>query len=345
MLSALRRVAIAPLRRLPTPSMALAVPSRPLAPLAMTARHASAARMLQATSPGATPDAGLKSYNPKTPSLRHRVIIDKSGLWPGPPLKSLSSRLQSHAGRGRTGQITIRGRRAPKHRRIYRTIDFKRSRTDPATVERFEYDPNRSAFIALLRYQSDDTPSYILAPQGLRVGDVVQCGDEAPFSPGNAMVLEHIPDGTRVHNVELRHRCGGEMIRAAGTSAKLQSKDERYALLKLQSGELRKVPLNCMATIGEVSNPNWHNRVLGKAGASNWVGRRPKVRGVAMNPVDHPMGGGEGKSSGGRPSSSPWGWYTKGIRTRNKKKHSRLLIVQRRNAEKLGLSTINTGGW
>ena len=173
----------------------------------------------------------------------------------------------------------------------------------------------------------------------------MRCGEGAPFSPGNAMPLQFMPDGTIVHNIEIRPGWGGKMMRAAGTSAKLQSKDEKYALLKLQSGELRKGLLDCRATVGVVSNERHMLRVLGKAGASAWEGRRPKVRGVAMNPVDHPMGGGEGKTSGGRPSCSPWGWYTKGLRTRNRKQFSSRLIVKRRNHEKLRLSVKNTGGW
>ena len=287
------------------------------------------------------PPGGLKSFKPTSPGIRHRVIINKKGLWPGRSVPKLTKRLRQWSGRSSvTGRITIRGRETRSHKRKYRIIDFHRKRTDAAVVDRFEYDPNRSAWIALLRYQEDDALAYILAPQDLNVGDTVRCGEGAPFSPGNAMPLQFMPDGTIVHNIEIRPGWGGKMMRAAGTSAKLQSKDEKYALLKLQSGEIRKVLLTCTATIGEVSNPNWQHRVLGKAGASRWIGRRPKVRGVAMNAVDHPMGGGEGKSSGGRPSVSPWGWYTKGLRTRNKKQHSSKLIMRRRNHEKLGLRAI-----
>jgi len=305
-----------------------------------------AARAARATAIGARPDAPLKGYKPKTPSLRHRVVVDKRGLWPGGPVESLISRVNCKAGRGPGGWITIRGRCAPKHRRMYRRIDFKRWREDPAVVQRFEYDPNRSAFIALIQYQSDNALSYILAPHSLRVGDVVQCGEEAPFSPGNALPLSVIPDGTLVHNIELYPKRGGALIRAAGSSAKLISKEPNYAVLRMQSGELRRILIGCKATIGEVSNPNHQHRVLGKAGASRWIGRRPKVRGVAMNAVDHPMGGGEGKSSGrGSGSYSPWGWYTKGIRTRKTGQHSSKLIIKRRNAEKLGLATVNRGSW
>ena len=212
-------------------------------------------------------------------------------------------------------------------------------------MQRFEYDPNRSTFLALLRYESDGAHSYILAPRDLAVGSVVRCGPEAPFAPGNAMPLSRIPDGAEIHNLELRVGQGGVLVRSAGSAARLMSKDDAYAIVRLPSSEIRKVPVACVATIGVLSNDQWRNRVLGKAGASRWVGRRPKVRGVAMNPVDHPMGGGEGKTSGGRPSSSPWGWYTKGLRTRNTKKFSSKLIMRRRNHEKLGLATVNRGSW
>jgi len=294
---------------------------------------------------GNLPLAALKKYTPMNASLRHRVVIDKSHLWPGRPESELTTRINSHAGRNHHGVITIRGRSAPKHRRLYRKIDFERTRTDSAVVQRFEYDPNRSTFIALIKYESDGALSYILAPRDLAVGATVASGDEAAFAPGNAMMLGSIPDGAELHNIELRARGGGAIVRSAGGAARLISKDERYALLKLPSSEIRKVPVNCMATIGVLSNDQWRNRRLGKAGASAWAGRRPKVRGVAMNPVDHPMGGGEGKSSGGRVSCSPWGWYTKGLRTRNRKQFSSKLIMRRRNHEKLGLASVNTGGW
>jgi len=302
--------------------------------------------MDRATAIGATPDAGLRKYKPTHNGLRHRVIVDTRGLWPGRPVKALTERLTMHAGRSSiTGHITVRGRCAPKHRRMYRVIDFKRTREDPAVVKRFEYDPNRSSFIALIEYESDGAAAYILAPQGLKVGDTVQSGEEVPFAPGNAMPLSVIPDGTLVHNVELVRGRGGKMVRSAGTAAKLQSKEAKYAILKMSSNELRKVKIDCLATIGQVSNPNHRKVVLGKAGASRWIGRRPKVRGVAMNAVDHPMGGGEGRSSGGGVSRSPWGWYTKGIRTRKPMQPSSKLIIRRRNHDKLGLSNINRGSW
>lgn len=303
-------------------------------------------RKIRSTTPGTLPIAPIKKYKPTSNGMRHRAITDKSiNLWPCRPESSLTVRLNMKAGRNNTGQITIRGRKAPKHRRQYRKIDFRRQRTDPATVLRFEYDPNRSAFIALIQYNSDATKSYILAPQDLPVGATVQCGPGAAFSPGNAFELKDIPDGAIIHNIELIPGRGGQMVRAAGTSAKLQSRDDRYVTIKLTSGEIRKVLLRCKATIGALSNPLHGVQVLGKAGASFWIGRRPKVRGVAMNPVDHPMGGGEGKSSGGRPSCSPWGWYTKGLRTRNTKKSSSKLILRRRNHDKLQLATINRGSW
>jgi len=283
-------------------------------------------------------DAPMFKYKPTSPGRRHRLIVNKKGLWKGRPHQKLTFRIKSHAGRNHTGQITVRGRSAPHHRRLYRLVDFKRQRKDPAVVERFEYDPNRSGFIALIRYVSDGAPSYVLAPDGLEEGKVLQCGEGAPFEVGNAMPLALIPDGFDIHNIELTPGCGAKLVRAAGTSARLISKEERYVVLKLTSGEVRKVLSKCTATIGTVSNFRHRQRVLGKAGASRWIGRRPKVRGVAMNPVDHPMGGGEGRGSGGRPSCSPWGWYTKGIRTRNKKQHSSKLILRRRNHEKLGLS-------
>ncbi len=299
------------------------------------------------TAPGNLPMGDIIGYTPVTPSLRHRRIVDKSHLWPGKSVPSLTHRIKSHAGRNNSGTITTRGRRAPKHRRLYRVIDFRRRRTDPAVVQRFEYDPNRSAFIALIKYESDGELSYILAPRDLAVGHTIRCGDDAAYAPGNAMPLSRIPDGTEVHNVELHRGRGGVLVRSAGTCATLQSKDEVFATLKMPSGELRKVRASCSATIGALSNDQWRNVVLGKAGASNWVGRGPKVRGVAMNPVDHPMGGGEGKSSGGRVSCSPWGWYTKGLRTRRMGKFSvqksSKLIIRRRNAEKLGLPTKNAG--
>lgn len=296
-------------------------------------------------SPGNKPHALLNDYNPTSPGRRHRVVVDRSHLWPGRPVKTLTKRVNEKAGRNVSGKITIRGRRARKHRLLYRFVDFHRTRTDPAVVRRFEYDPNRSTFIALIQYEHDSELSYILAPRDLAVGETVQCGDEAPFAPGNAMPLALIPEGTLLHNIEMRPGSGGKLVRSAGSCATLMSKDEQFALLKMPSSEIRKIPKACFATIGQLSNDQHKNRNLGKAGASFWIGRRPKVRGVAMNACDHPMGGGEGKSSGGKPSRSPWGWYTKGIRTRKTGQYSSKLIVRRRNHDKLKLSNVNRGSW
>ena len=290
-------------------------------------------------------DAPMFKYKPTSPGRRHRLIVNKKGLWKGRPHQKLTFRIKSHAGRNNTGQITIRGRSAPHHRRLYRLVDFMRQRKDPAVVERFEYDPNRSTFIALIQYTADRQLSYILAPRDLAVGSTVTCGEEAPFAPGNAMPLAVMPEGALVHNIEMRPGSGGKLVRGAGTCATLMSKEENFVLLKMPSSEIRKIPKKCTATIGQLSNDQHKNRQLGKAGASAWIGRRSKTRGVAMNAVDHPMGGGEGKSSGGRPSSSPWGWYTKGLRTRKTNQYSSKMIMRRRNHEKLGLATTNKGGW
>ena len=295
--------------------------------------------------PGNMPHALLKTYKPTSPGRRHRIVVDRSHIWPGRPVRRLTRAIKQHAGHNHHGRITVRGRTARKHRLLYRAVDFHRTRTDPAIVRRFEYDPNRSTFIALIQYERDQELSYILAPRDLAVGATVRCGDEAPFAPGNAMPLAAIPEGALVHNVELRPGAGGRLVRSAGACATLMSKDEQFALLKMPSSEIRKIPKACTATIGQLSNDQHKNRQLGKAGAARWIGRRPITRGVARNAVDHPMGGGEGKSSGGRPSASPWGWYTKGLRTRRTGQYSSKLIVRRRNHDKLGLATINRGGW
>ena len=313
-------------------------------------RRPKSISQILSVSPGNMPHAELKRYKPTSPGRRHRIVIDRSHIWPGRPVRELTKRVNEKAGR-RHGTITVRGRQGRKHRLLYRAVDFHRTRTDPAVVRRFEYDPNRSTFIALIQYESDNALSYILAPRDLAVGATVECGEEAPFAPGNAMALANIPDGALVHNIEMRKGKGGKLVRSAGNAATLMSKDANYALLKMPSSEIRKIEKNCTATIGQLSNDQHKNTQLGKAGASRWIGRRPKVRGVAMNPVDHPMGGGEGKSSGGHPSTSPWGWFTKGIRTRKTGQHSSKLIVRRRNHDKLGLATLNNrrkearGGW
>ena len=238
--------------------------------------------MEAATSVGATPDAPIRGYKPTSPGRRHRKVVDKRGLWPGRPVKKLTCRIQMRGGRSRsTGKITVWGRSASKHKRIYRKVDFHRKRDDAAIVKRFEYDPNRSAFIALIEYDSDKALSYILAPQGLKVGDTVQANDDAPFAPGNAMPLEFIPDGTLVHNIEMIRGMGGKMARSAGTGAKVQSKDGNLVILKMQSGEVRKVKSNCLASIGQVRAPHKTAPGHGVSSASKSDGlcwdRRPLV--------------------------------------------------------------------
>ena len=275
----------------------------------------------------------LKNYNPRTPSQRQLVQVDRSDLHKGKPVKSLTEGLTKKGGRNNTGRITAR-RRGGGHKRLYRVIDFKRRKFDvEATVERLEYDPNRTAFIALIRY-SDGELAYILAPQRLQPGDKVIAGDRVDVKPGNAMPLNSIPVGTIVHNVELKPLKGGQIARSAGTYVQLVGRDQGHAQLKLASGELRLVRGECMATIGAVSNPDQSNINLGKAGRKRWLGKRPSVRGVAMNPVDHPHGGGEGRTSGGRHPVTPWGKSTKGKRTRAPKKPSNRLIIRRRRSKK-----------
>ena len=270
----------------------------------------------------------LKTFKPTTPSQRQLVIVDRSELWKGKPVKELTEGLRSHGGRNNTGRITMR-HRGGGHKQRYRLVDFKRTKGDvPATVERLEYDPNRTAFIALVRYQ-DGELSYILAPQRLKAGDSVISGDKVDVKPGNAMPLKNIPVGTIVHNVELRPGKGGQLARAGGTYVQLVGRDSGYALLRLASGEVRMVRGECMASIGAVSNADHQNIVIAKAGRSRWLGRRPSVRGVAMNPIDHPHGGGEGRSSGGRHPVTPWGKPTKGKKTRHNKSTDRLIVRRR----------------
>ena len=274
----------------------------------------------------------LKSFNPTTPGRRGLVLVDRSGLWKGKPERSLTEGLKSMGGRNNHGRITAR-RRGGGHKRRYRIIDFKRLKYDmEATVERLEYDPNRTAFIALVKY-SDGDLSYILAPQRLRTGDKVISGKAVDIKPGNAMPMQSIPVGTIIHNIEMKVGKGGQIARSAGTYAQIIGKDQGYAQLRLSSGELRLVRAECMATIGAVSNPDQQNIKLGKAGRKRWLGKRPQVRGVAMNPIDHPHGGGEGRTSGGRHPVTPWGKPTKGKRTRSNKKTDRL-IMRRRHAKK-----------
>jgi len=270
----------------------------------------------------------LKTYNPTTPSQRHLVLVDRSELWKGKPVKALTEGLKQKGGRNNTGRTTMRWR-GGGHKRRYRLVDFKRRKDDqPATVERLEYDPNRTAFIALIRYP-DGVQSYILAPQRLRPGDTVVSGDRVDVKPGNSMPLRNMPPGTIVHNVEMKPGKGGQLARSAGTYVQLIGRDQGYALLRMSSGELRMVRHECRATIGAVSNPDHQNIVIGKAGRNRWLGRRPSVRGVAMNPIDHPHGGGEGKSSGGRHPVTPWGKPTKGKKTRANKSTDRLIVRRR----------------
>ncbi len=275
----------------------------------------------------------LKNFNPITPGMRQLVLVDRSALYKGKPVKSLTEGLTKKGGRNNTGRITAR-RRGGGHKRRYRVIDFKRQKFDmPATVERIEYDPNRTAYIALVKY-SDGELAYILAPQRLNTGDSVVAGSRVDVKPGNAMPLNNIPVGTIIHNVEMKPGKGGQIARSAGTYVQLVGRDQGYAQLKLSSGELRMVRGECMATIGAVSNPDQSNINLGKAGRKRWIGKRPAVRGVAMNPVDHPHGGGEGRTSGGRHPVTPWGKPTKGKRTRAPKKPSNKLIIRRRRSKK-----------
>ena len=270
----------------------------------------------------------LKSYKPYTPSMRQLVIVDRSGLWKGKPVKALTKGKSNTGGRNNHGHITS-AHMGGGHKRRLRLVDFKRRKFDmPATVERLEYDPNRSAFIALIKY-ADGELSYILAPQRLKAGDQVVSGEKVDIKPGNAMPLANMPVGTIVHNVELKKGGGGQMARSAGNYAQLVGKDGGYAQLKLSSGEVRLVSGECLATVGAVSNPDNQNIVIGKAGRSRWLGRRPTVRGVAMNAVDHPHGGGEGRTSGGRHPVTPWGKPTKGKKTRSNKSTNKLSIRRR----------------
>jgi len=274
----------------------------------------------------------LKNFKPSTPGQRQLVLVDRTGLWKGKPEKALTEGLTSKGGRNNQGRITMRWR-GGGHKRRYRIIDFKRRKFDVAgTVERLEYDPNRTAFIALIRY-ADGEQAYILAPQRLAVGDQVIAGDKVDIKPGNAMPMKNMPVGTIVHNVEMKLGKGGQIARSAGTYAQLVGKDGGFAQLKLMSGELRKVKAECLATVGAVSNPDQQNVSIGKAGRNRWLGKKPSVRGVAMNPIDHPHGGGEGRTSGGRHPVTPWGKPTKGKKTRNNKRTDGM-IIRRRHADK-----------
>lgn len=272
---------------------------------------------------------GIRNLKPNTPASRFATRPDFSEITESKPNKGLTAALRKKGGRNNTGRITVR-HRGGGHRRRYRVIDFKRDKFEiPAKVATIEYDPNRSANIALLHY-ADGEKRYILAPFGLRVGDSLISGDNAPLRIGNCLKLKEIPTGLFVHNVELVPGRGGQIVRSAGTAAQLMAHDAGFTSLKLPSGEIRLIPSECRATVGEVGNKSHEQVVSGKAGRSRWLGRRPSVRGVAMNPVDHPMGGGEGKSSGGRHPTTPWGKPTKGYKTRQKNKKSNAYIVKRR---------------
>ncbi|GAD09792.1 50S ribosomal protein L2 [Gluconobacter japonicus] len=274
----------------------------------------------------------LKHFNPTTPSTRGTVLIDRSELWKGKPIKQLTEGKNKSGGRNNHGRTTVRFR-GGGHKQSYRYVDFKRRKFDVgATVERLEYDPNRTAFIALIKYD-DGELAYILAPQRIKAGDRVISGAHTDVKPGNAMSLGAMPVGTIVHNIELKPGAGGKLARSAGTYAQLVGKDAGYAQIKLQSGELRLVRGECMATVGAVSNPDNMNQHMGKAGRSRWLGRRPHNRGVVMNPVDHPHGGGEGRTSGGRHPVTPWGVPTKGYKTRVNKKTDSLIIRRRKSGK------------
>ena len=274
----------------------------------------------------------LKTFNPVTPSLRQLVIVDRSALYKGKPVKALTEGLSKSGGRNNMGRVTARFI-GGGHKRTYRVVDFKRRKVDvPATVERLEYDPNRTAFIALVRY-ADGELSYILAPQRLAVGDTVISGAAVDVKPGNAMPIGNIPVGTIVHNVEIKPAKGGQIARSAGSYAQIVGRDQGYVIVRLMSGEQRLILGSCLASIGAVSNPDHMNTSIGKAGRSRWLGRRPHNRGVAMNPVDHPHGGGEGRTSGGRHPVTPWGKPTKGKKTRSNKATNKF-IVRSRHAKK-----------
>ncbi|WP_027721449.1 50S ribosomal protein L2 [Maridesulfovibrio zosterae] len=270
-----------------------------------------------------------RKLKPTSPGRRFQTISTFEEITKSTPEKSLTKGLTKTAGRNNNGRVTSR-RRGGGTKRLYRIIDFKRNKVEvPAIVASIEYDPNRSARIALLNY-ADGEKRYILAPVGLNKGDQILAGEKADIKPGNALLLKNIPVGTIIHNIELYPGKGGQFCRAAGTYAQLVAKEGKHALLRMPSGEVRKVLAICCATVGQVGNIHHENITIGKAGRNRWLGRRPKVRGVAMNPIDHPLGGGEGRSSGGRHPCSPWGMPAKGYKTRNKKKPSSKLIVKRR---------------
>ncbi|MEP1208068.1 MAG: 50S ribosomal protein L2 [Rhizobiaceae bacterium] len=275
----------------------------------------------------------LKKFRPMTPGTRQLVIVSREGLWKGKPVKTLTEGLSKSGGRNNVGRLTSRGI-GGGHKRTYRKIDFKRRKFDvQGTVERLEYDPNRTAFIALIKYD-DGELAYILAPQRIAEGDKVISAASADVKPGNAMPLSAIPVGTIIHNVEMKPGKGGQIARSAGTYAQLVGRDGVYAIVRLNSGEQRLIHGACIATVGAVSNPDNSNTNMGKAGRNRWYGNRPKVRGVAMNPIDHPHGGGEGRTSGGRHPVTPWGKPTKGKRTRSNKTTDKFIMRSRHQRKK-----------
>ena len=275
----------------------------------------------------------LKTFKPYTKSTRGTILVDRTGLWKGKPFKSLVSPKNAMKGRNNNGHITSINR-AGGHKKMYRHVDFYRKKFDmPAVVERIEYDPNRTAYIALITYE-DKEKAYIISPQGLKIGDTVEAGKNVEIKTGNSLELKDIPPGTSIHNVELIPGNGGKLARSAGSSITLSGYDGDYAILKLSSGETRKVNSACTGTIGIVSNPDQKNVKIGKAGRNRWRGKRPQTRGVAMNPVDHPHGGGEGKTSGGRSPVSPWGQSAKGLKTRRPQRSDKLIITRRKKRKK-----------
>ncbi|MBI1327723.1 MAG: 50S ribosomal protein L2 [Alphaproteobacteria bacterium] len=274
----------------------------------------------------------LKKFKPATPSLRQLVLVDRSELWKGSPEKSLTEGKRKTGGRNNLGRVTA-FQRGGGHKQRYRLVDWKRQKWGvEANVLRIEYDPNRTAYIALIEY-TDGERAYILAPQRLQAGDTVVAGEKVDVKPGNAMLLKNMPVGTIIHNIEMKPKKGAQLVRSAGTFAQLVGRDQGFAQIKLASGELRVVPGDCMASVGAVSNADHMNQSLSKAGRNRWKGKRPHVRGVAMNPIDHPHGGGEGRTSGGRHPVSPWGQPTKGYKTRTNKRTTKY-IIRRKNAKK-----------
>ena len=275
----------------------------------------------------------LKTFKPYTKSTRGTILVDRSDLWKGKPFKSLVEPKNSMRGRNNNGHITSRNMSGGGHKKMYRLVDFYRKKFDmPGTVERVEYDPNRSCYIMLVKFE-DGQHFYYLAPQKIKAGDIIENGTDKEIKVGNCMPLRDIPVGINIHNVELKPGAGGKIARSAGTSVSISGLDGNYSLIKMASGEVRKIDSRCMATIGVLSNPDQKNIKIGKAGRSRWLGRRPHTRGVVMNPVDHPHGGGEGKTAGGRHPVSPTGQSAKGLKTRDNKSTDKF-IVRRRNKRK-----------